>query len=701
MKRLLLLAGIAGIIATSSCKKEGSGPSAETSLEDITVPEGFNWATTKAVKFNISVTDSRFGNAVHSVAIYDANPSNGGSLISSGNATLVAPFIEKINLTSALEEVYVVKTSPDGSSVTEKVKISGANVSVAFGEQKGSTSISSARVSAVEPVCDCDDANQIKTNRSNNLESSDNGKTFCVTTNGVELSFNDNSGSVTIKVCAQNVRFSGNLKDKSKLILTRGASLSMEGNAQINNGASIINYGSLTVNASNKSITASQFLNYGSIVANGDFTLNSSDLGFENYGPFRVNGKFIINATVTGVNHDKIFANDLMVNGNGGLYNECALYVKNEFGIDGKFENSGFTNVGYVLDASNPATHINGSGVTKCNRDIVLRNGAIFQTIKIDYLNGKALATGNTSLLKFDSYNNLNGSFSGNLVVYHKNDAQNTIASNKFNDGAVKTNKSDYYMPATGCNPGNGEAPVTNSGNYTLIFEDNWPSKGDFDLNDIVVAYSYRLYKDGNKATKLEGTYTLLASGGDYENGFGIEFPTASSNITLSATNKESIKKEQGQTKAVVVLFDNARAVQQNWNTIADGSKSPTVTYTFTVTFNTPVELSSEAFTLNPFIFQKSTGGKRNEVHLPGFSGTSLANNVLGSGDNSTTMTYVTRGNLPWALNIPVSNFKYPKEKTNIVRAYPSITDWAQNGGNTSLKWYEMPVLQYCYPVAD
>ncbi|GCD80652.1 DUF4842 domain-containing protein [Schleiferia thermophila] len=48
---------------------------------------------------------------------------------------------------------------------------------------------------------------------------------------------------------------------------------------------------------------------------------------------------------------------------------------------------------------------------------------------------------------------------------------------------------------------------------------------------------------------------------------------------------------------------------------------------------------------------------------------------------------YVTKNNLPWAIHLPV-RFDYPTEKSDILKAYKKLADWAQSNGELYTDWY-------------
>lgn len=61
-----------------------------------------------------------------------------------------------------------------------------------------------------------------------------------------------------------------------------------------------------------------------------------------------------------------------------------------------------------------------------------------------------------------------------------------------------------------------------------IAFEDNWPRKGDYDLNDVIVKYQSVLnFNDANQVLSTEDTYELLWSGATFKNGFAYQIQNA------------------------------------------------------------------------------------------------------------------------------------------------------------------------------
>ena len=120
---------------------------------------------------------------------------------------------------------------------------------------------------------------------------------------------------------------------------------------------------------------------------------------------------------------------------------------------------------------------------------------------------------------------------------------------------------SSSYYPAK-CNLG------------TLAFEDLWPSKGDFDFNDLVVNYNFEHYIDSNgHLKKLKAHFIFRATGADFQNGFALRLPIARDKV-ISVTGNyvndwfykiEDNGVEQGHEDTVVIIAGNINKLLPKW----------------------------------------------------------------------------------------------------------------------------------------
>jgi LruC domain-containing protein len=223
----------------------------------------------------------------------------------------------------------------------------------------------------------------------------------------------------------------------------------------------------------------------------------------------------------------------------------------------------------------------------------------------------------------------------------------------------------------------------------TVAFEDQWPLKADFDLNDLVMVYKYTVVTNAqNMVVQVKGKFTLVATGGNSANGFGIQFP-------ISGSLVDSLKGgtlEAQQDKAVIILFPNMRSEMGNWNTVPGAAQSASKTYDISFNLKNGPLLNAFGLDFNPFIFNYQ-GTSRREVHLPGKLPTSLADQTqFGQNDDNTSIAagrfYVTKTGLPFALNLPTPNFNYVIESKDISSAYLHFVEWAESGGVLFTDWY-------------
>ncbi len=250
------------------------------------------------------------------------------------------------------------------------------------------------------------------------------------------------------------------------------------------------------------------------------------------------------------------------------------------------------------------------------------------------------------------------------------------------------------------------------AGEYTLAYEDLWPQQGDFDLNDLVLHYSFERITDAsNKVKQINFTAELVSRGASRANGFALSFAGVNASNVQSASisvagASQSLTPEAGHNGEVVfVLVENLNSVMPssggfNFYNTQPGDIKTAVPVSFSFSFTNAVDsylLASAPY--NPFIF--ATFDRGTEVHLPNNAPTDLANTFMfGTQDDdslpSSGRYYTTADNLPWALNI-TSRWKHPLEQVDVTLAYPQIKPWAESSGSTSRNWFTSPTATKCW----
>ena len=240
----------------------------------------------------------------------------------------------------------------------------------------------------------------------------------------------------------------------------------------------------------------------------------------------------------------------------------------------------------------------------------------------------------------------------------------------------------------------------------SLAFEDRFPDKGDYDMNDMVVDYNFEeLLNTAQKVTSLKISVKLRAMGASFRNGFAVHLPIPASQVasvtgykrTDSYVTLASTGVEANQSDAVILCFDNGYDLLRTpdggfINTDPDRPILSPYVLTINVNFTEPQSRLDIGYPpYNPFIFINRNRSK--EVHLPGKMPTGLADlSLFGTGDDDTNLatgkTYMTANNLPWALNFPAS-FPYLKEKIAINQGFLKFNQWAESGGTLFSDWYQ------------
>lgn len=231
----------------------------------------------------------------------------------------------------------------------------------------------------------------------------------------------------------------------------------------------------------------------------------------------------------------------------------------------------------------------------------------------------------------------------------------------------------------------------------TLAYEDLWPSKGDYDFNDLILNYNFQeVLSASNKVVDVKGKL-VVRSIASFHNGWGFELPVAASNVTnitggrLRKTQTAiPMQIESAGSKGVIVAFDDVVGwVNRPTTTSGTSVVGDTLTLGFSLT--TPVaaaQWSSPPY--NSFLIVNQERG--HEVHLVDKNPTAKMDmSLFGTLDDrsypSKGVYYRSARLLPWALNLPVS-FDYPLEKMPITSAYTKFGAWAESGGTLYKDWY-------------
>ena len=234
------------------------------------------------------------------------------------------------------------------------------------------------------------------------------------------------------------------------------------------------------------------------------------------------------------------------------------------------------------------------------------------------------------------------------------------------------------------------------STNGVYAFEDLWPNKGDYDLNDAVVNVKHE--KEFNNNGKIiKETFYLTT----YQNYVEL---TSGLALTLNTkvTPKVAMKKiAPGSTVTEVASFETEGNIYYLTN---DFTKELGTTYILELTYNNPLSSSEKLASIKPFIYRPEEGNKYWEVHIPMEAPTANMNtSYFGKGDDrsnpSSGLYFVRKGNYPFGFylkNADISAFeetilKRENESISIDKFFPGFLEWSISGGTTNQDWYLRP----------
>lgn len=228
------------------------------------------------------------------------------------------------------------------------------------------------------------------------------------------------------------------------------------------------------------------------------------------------------------------------------------------------------------------------------------------------------------------------------------------------------------------------------SGKQVVAFEDLWPSKGDFDFNDLTMSNMVKISKDKNfNLLSAEFTISIDAIGANIHNGIGMmlynESKTAfGENIIASVSG--DVMLDDDNTNGLIISNDVFEAISEYYQNNGVGPTAIPDTLKFTVIFNN----KAEDFIPELYIFR--TEDRTYEIHRDDFPATSVMNNDLFNTINDNGH-YKTSKGLPWGLEVILEGtYKSPKEKVDMLAAYPQFKLWVTSGGTQNTNWYEFPV---------
>ena len=240
---------------------------------------------------------------------------------------------------------------------------------------------------------------------------------------------------------------------------------------------------------------------------------------------------------------------------------------------------------------------------------------------------------------------------------------------------------------------------TTTTGVYA--FEDLWPSKGDYDMNDAVVDF------------KQERELTVQTVGGNYMvTKETISLTTYLNYVTLQSGLAMTLTSQKQPSSIVMKkILKTGETVDANF--VKDGNVylltdniEAEVNTTYVIEMNYPDGVKeSQAAVVKPFIYRDEANDKRWEVHIPLEAPTAKMNmSYFDTQDDCSDLPnkryYIREGDYPFAFflsAVTVEPFKNTillraNEQTPISDLYPEFLEWSKSRGTNNKDWYLHPV---------
>ena len=228
-------------------------------------------------------------------------------------------------------------------------------------------------------------------------------------------------------------------------------------------------------------------------------------------------------------------------------------------------------------------------------------------------------------------------------------------------------------------------------------FEDLWPAKGDYDMNDAVVDFEQVWnWKTPDVNTTESKIYKETVKLTTYQN-----YVTLKSGLAVTIDNK--VDPTSVKMKTIKGADVKEASFEKDGNTyLLTNDITGTLGTQFVIEFEYSGGITNnQKSTAKPFIYRNEDGG-RWEVHIPKEAPTSkMITSYFGTGDDlsdpSNGIYYVREGYYPFAFFLSgttIEPFKNTillrdNEKKPINELYPKFLKWSTSGGKNNNDWYK------------
>ena len=352
------------------------------------------------------------------------------------------------------------------------------------------------------------------------------------------------------------------------------------------------------------------------------------------------------------------------------------------------------TKIGFVLKA-------HGWGTQSKGTEYCIKNGSSIMNKKMNICGASTMGC---SYSPASGVNYPNGGEARTAKYNIVSDKGNRYAITSFEDACDDVDFDDLVFALTPANAFAEMAEIEAGKTTTtdvFAFEDMWPDKGDYDMNDVVVnCKNEKTVTEKGKVTKQTFYLTTYQKNVTLVNGLAAR-------VKCPATKKVVMKKldagETDVTKAKTVTFET-------FNDGADGTiyyltskveDDLGSTYILEFTYSAEQDATTLDEVIEPFIYRKESEDLYWEVHIPYGKPTSRMNtDYFGRLDDRTNVSkgeyYVREGLYPFAFHLTGTKAEHffdmilsPDGDLHPIDVfYPDFLPWSQSHGESNSDWY-------------
>ncbi|MEG1586863.1 MAG: LruC domain-containing protein, partial [Bacteroidales bacterium] len=247
------------------------------------------------------------------------------------------------------------------------------------------------------------------------------------------------------------------------------------------------------------------------------------------------------------------------------------------------------------------------------------------------------------------------------------------------------------------------------------MFEDLWPSYGDYDFNDFVANYKIQLHlQNKNKVMAVHIGLYINAIGGSLPYDFYLQL----NNVTggqIESIDRGECENFGGDAKMMwvdpgesdknpaIFKFDGIRSnihkpegsIFLNTEKGFEIEQSKLGRISYMIYFRNAIDLDNLNFDSFNFFLGKPIAEGSNElqeIHFSGQEPSIFGRNYYNEKLTNTNMDgskkwYSSNTNIVWAIHIPTSLY-HTTEKSSFMKAYPKFEKWITTGGAEATDWY-------------